>query len=257
MGQRPRALGYGRVSTERQAEEDKVSLPEQRREFEEYCVQRGYDVVGWIQDVGSGASKRRKGLQRVLKMAQEREFDVLVAWKSDRLSRGMYPAAALMEAVEGTKIRLEAVKDTIDLNTFGILAAVGKVELENIRDRAKMGAIGRARRGRLWGDLRYGYKLGENKEPIIDEDEAPVVARIFIAYTHLTKPVDIVEQLHAESIFTRHGNFWTTDEIWRTIKDPIYKGEGHFNRRTYYLKDDGEREVKHREFNPKDEWIQR
>ena len=27
-------------------------------------------------------------------------FDTIVCWKSDRLSRGMYPAAALMEVVE-------------------------------------------------------------------------------------------------------------------------------------------------------------
>ena len=73
----------------------------------------------------------------MLKDAQAGSFDVIVAWKSDRLSRGMYPAAALMEAIEGTEIGVEAVNDTIDLNTFGLLAAVGKIELENIRARAR------------------------------------------------------------------------------------------------------------------------
>ena len=79
--------------------------------------------------MGSGASKRRPQFQQMLKDAQAGLFDVIVCWKSDRLSRGLYPATALMEAIEGTNITIEAVKDTIDLKTFGIMAAVGKIEL--------------------------------------------------------------------------------------------------------------------------------
>ena len=43
--------------------------------------------------------------------ARQGRFDTIVCWKSDRLSWGMYPAAALMEVVEAHQIRLEAVLD--------------------------------------------------------------------------------------------------------------------------------------------------
>lgn len=120
-----RAAAYIRVSTERQAEEDRVSLSEHQKDIETHCGQRGHTLIKEYQDVGSGASKRRPQIQQMLKDPQAGLFDVIVCWKSDRFSRGLYPATALMEAIEGTNITIEAVKDTIDLKTFGIMAAVG------------------------------------------------------------------------------------------------------------------------------------
>ena len=78
-------------------------------------------MVKQYQDVGSGASKRRPQFQQMLRDLQEGAFDVIVCWKSDRLSRGLYPAAALSETLEGTDIGLESVKDTIERNTFDIM----------------------------------------------------------------------------------------------------------------------------------------
>ena len=52
------------------------------------------------QEVGRGWSKKRPEFQRMLADARQGCFDTIVCWKSDRLSRGMYPAAALMEIVE-------------------------------------------------------------------------------------------------------------------------------------------------------------
>ena len=80
------------------------------------------------QDVGSGASKRRPGFQQLLRDVQDGLFDVIVAG-----SLTGYPAACtlLRRGIEGT-MTLEAVKDSIDLNTFGLMAAVGKIELGNM-----------------------------------------------------------------------------------------------------------------------------
>ena len=106
-------------------------------------------------------------------------------WKSDRLSRGMYPAAALMEVVEAHQIRLEAVMDAIDMKTFGLMAAIGKIELDNFRERASMGKRGTAKRGRIpTGSLPYGYRTGDDGRPEIYEAEAEFVRRIFRQYVH-------------------------------------------------------------------------
>ena len=60
----------------------------------------------------------------------------------------MYPAAALMEVVEAQQIRLEAVMDAIDMKTFGLMAAIGKIELDNLRERSTMGKRGATKQGR-------------------------------------------------------------------------------------------------------------
>ena len=59
----------------------------------------------------------------------------------------MYPAAVLMEVVEAYQIELEAVMDAIDMKTFGLMAAIGKIELDNFRERASMGKRGSAKQG--------------------------------------------------------------------------------------------------------------
>ena len=100
---------------------------------------------------------------------QERgRFDTVVCWKSDRLSRGMYPAAALMEVVEAYQIGLEAVMDAIDMKTFGLMAAIGKIELDNFRERASMGKRGSAKQGRIpVNNVPFGYRLREDRRPEI------------------------------------------------------------------------------------------
>ena len=52
-----------------------------------------------------------------------------------------------MEVVEAHEIRLEAVMDAIDMKTFGLMAAIGKIELDNFRERSAMGKRGMAKQG--------------------------------------------------------------------------------------------------------------
>ena len=141
-----RAAIYARVSDKSQDTEDKTSISEQIGEMEAHCKRRGLTIVARYQEVGRGWSKKRPEFQRMLADARQGRFDTIVCWKSDRLSRGMYPAAALMEVVEAHQIRLEAVMDAIDMKTFGLMAAIGKIELDNFRERSTLGKRGRPSR---------------------------------------------------------------------------------------------------------------
>ena len=105
---------YARVSTEKQDADDKTSISEQIGDMEAYCESKGLTITDRYQEVGSGSTRNRPEFQRMLSDAKTGRFDTIVCWKSDRLSRGMYPAAALMEVVEAHQIRLEAVMDATD-----------------------------------------------------------------------------------------------------------------------------------------------
>ena len=144
-----RAAIYARISDKSQAEDDKTSIFEQTGEMEAYCERKGLTITARYQEVGRGWSKKRPEFQRMLADAKRERFDTIVCWKSDRLSRGMYPAAALMEVVEAHQIQLEAVMDAIDMKTFGLMAAIGKIELDNFRERSTMGKRGSAKQGRM------------------------------------------------------------------------------------------------------------
>ena len=139
-----RAAIYARVSDKSQDTEDKTSISEQIGDMEAYCEKKGLTITARYKEVGPGWSKKRPKFLQMLADAKNGDFDIIVCWKSDRLTRGMYPAAALMEVVDAHQIGIEAVMDTIDMKTFGLMAVVGKIELDNLRERSSMGKRGAA-----------------------------------------------------------------------------------------------------------------
>src|SRR5918996_4007150 len=175
-----KAAAYIRVSTAEQ--EDGASLTEQKRDIEEYCNLKGYELVCAYQDIASGASRNRPQFRAMLKDARTGAFQTIVAWKADRLYRGGGPAYALKEALTGTDIRFEAVKDTIDPKYFGLLAEIGGLERESIIERTRMGARGRARSGKVHGTPKYGYQSDDEGFPQANDTEAPIVQRIYTEY---------------------------------------------------------------------------
>jgi site-specific DNA recombinase len=235
-----RAVAYTRVSLELQAGEDKVSLSEQLADIQAYCTSKGYDLVAHYQDIGSGA------------------FDVVVAWKSDRLSRGIYPASALMEALEGTDVILEAVKDTIDTNNFALLAVVGKMELDNIRIRSRMGQRGKVKEGTMTGTAKYGYTMEGSKghlQPVVNEDEAAIVRRIFSEYAQGRGSYLIADGLRSEGVPTRRGAPWSASYVWSIVSNPVYVGRGVYGRRRYFKKDNGYKDVRKIKWTSPDSWV--
>ena len=85
-----KACIYVRVSTAAQSAEEKVSLKQQEADCRELCDSKGYAVVSVLSDVASGSTKKRPQFQRMLEGIAEGEYDVVVAWSTDRLSRSIY-----------------------------------------------------------------------------------------------------------------------------------------------------------------------
>ena len=250
-----RAAIYARVSDKSQAEDDKTSLSEQLGEMQAYCEQKGMTITARYQEVGRGWSKKRPEFQRMLADAKRERFDTIVCWKSDRLSRGMYPAAALMEVVEAHQIQLEAVTDAIDMKTFGLMAAIGKIELDNFRERATMGKRGSAKQGRMpAGAAPYGYRTGDDGKPEIYEPEAEVVRRIFHMYVYEgLAGTAICQQMTGDNAPLRNpGSRWHKAYINDILGREVYKGTWHYGKARWVVTEAGERVYP----QPEDKWIE-
>ena len=251
---RKRAAIYARVSDKSQAEDDKTSLTEQTTEMEAYCEGKGMTITARYQEVGRGWSKKRPEFQRMLADAKRGRFDTIVCWKSDRLSRGMYPAAALMEVVEAYQIQLEAVMDAIDMKTFGLMAAIGKIELDNFRERASMGKRGSAKQGRMpVGALSYGYRIGDDGKPEIYEPAAEVVRRIFHMYVHEgMSGSTISRQLARDNAPTFNpGSRWHKSFLSALLGKEVYKGNWWYGKSRWVATEGGETVYA----QPQDAWI--
>ena len=250
-----RAAIYARVSDKSQDTEDKTSISEQMGEMEAYCKDKGLTIVARYHEVGRGWSKKRPEFQRMLADARRGRFDVIVCWKSDRLSRGMYPAAALMEVVEAHQIRLEAVMDAIDMKTFGLMAAIGKIELDNFRERSTLGKRGTAKQGRVpTGRLPYGYRIGDDGRPEVVEEQAEVVRRIFQMYLEegVGSP-SIALRLTEEGIPTQTGNTrWSQAYVHNVLRNETYTGAWVYGKERHVSTEDGMKVYQ----QPEDTWIE-
>ncbi len=250
-----RAAIYARVSDKSQDGEDKTSLAEQTADMEDYCARKGLHIIERYQEVGRGWSKKRPEFQRMLADAKQDQFDTIVCWKSDRLSRGMFPAAALMEVVEAYQVRLESVMDAIDMKTFGLMAAIGKIELDNFRERAAMGKRGTAKQGRIpSGKIAYGYRVAPGGIAEAYEPQAEVVRRIFHAYVHEGKGGKrIAWDLTVEGVPTSNGGtYWHETTVLRMLSNTVYKGIWAFGRTRNISTDEGTKVYE----QPRESWIE-
>ena len=248
-----RAAIYARVSDKSQDAEDKTSISEQISDMEAHCKRRGLTIVARYQEVGRGWSKKRPEFQRMLADARQGRFDTIVCWKSDRLSRGMYPAA-LMEVVEAHRINLQAVMDAIDMKTFGLMAAVGKIELDNFRERSSMGKRGTAKQGRIpISNVPYGYRIGEDGRPEVVEAEAEVVRRVYGMYVRDGKGAPaITRQLNADGVpLAKEGKRWYDGTVHRILSNETYKGTWWYGKARYVSTEEGIQVYE----QPEEEWI--
>ena len=73
------------------------------------------------------------------------------------------------------------------MKTFCLMAAIGKIELDNFRVRSNLDKRGTAKRGRLPAGSPYGYRIGDDGRPEAIDEQAEVVHHILgnATYTDL------------------------------------------------------------------------
>ena len=221
----PTAALYTRVSSDQQATEERVSLGEQTRDIEAYAAERGYSITHRYTDVESGASRTRPGFREMQGSAKAGAFDVVLAWRTDRLARSGSAMGDLLDSTKKHGIGIETVKEPFDRRYAGLMAEVAAIEREAFAERSLMGKVGVARQGRIpAGKPVYGYRRADDGKPIIDEHEAIVVSRLFHLYANERQGVpSIVKALEAEYGFRR-----TAANAYLMLRNPAYIGEHRF-----------------------------
>jgi putative DNA-invertase from lambdoid prophage Rac len=133
---------YARVSTTDQ------SCEMQLRELRDYAVRRGLKVTEEYVDTGwSGAKANRPELDRLMRDARLRRFDVVLVWKLDRWGRSVVHCIRSIQELVSLGIRFLAATQNIDTDESNptsqfilhIFAAVAELEREMIRERVVSG----------------------------------------------------------------------------------------------------------------------
>jgi DNA invertase Pin-like site-specific DNA recombinase len=152
-----RAAIYVRVSTDKQTVENQV------RELRQIAERRDWEVVETYQDAGISGAKGRDGrpdLDRMLKDAQKRRFDIVMAWAIDRLGRSLIDLLGTIQTLEACGVDLYLDQQSIDTTTpagrlmFQVTGAFAEFERSMIRQRVHAG---------LKRAIEQGKQLGRPK----------------------------------------------------------------------------------------------
>jgi DNA invertase Pin-like site-specific DNA recombinase len=121
MGVGDRVIGYVRVSTAEQGTNG-AGLDAQRAAIEAECDRRTWQLIRIEEDVLSGRTLRRPGLQRGLEACRSAEADGVVVAKLDRLSRSLVDFAGLLGEAQAGGWNLVALDLGVDLSTPSVVA---------------------------------------------------------------------------------------------------------------------------------------
>lgn len=142
-GAKPRAIGYVRVSTEKQAESG-AGLSDQETKIKAECQRNGWDLVEIVSEALSGKNiEKRPGLKEALHKLDTAQADILVTDKLDRLSRSIIDFHNTVERSKRFGWKLSVLDVAMDTSTptgelmAGILAVFAQFERRMIGQRTK------------------------------------------------------------------------------------------------------------------------
>ena len=222
---------YVRVSTDEQANRG-YSLAAQVDQIKSFIKNQGWAALDIYSDDGYSAKNRnRPALKRLLDDASEKRFDVVLAYKIDRLSRRLKDLIEIVEELSHYDVGFKSITELIDTTTpegrlmFHQFGSFAQYERELIGQRTKMGMIKRLREGK-WngGPAPYGYYLNSPNLKV-KEPEAKIVRIIYeLADKHNMGVINIARYLNEKKINSAHGKLWRHNTVYRILTNQVYIG---------------------------------
>lgn len=217
------AIGYSRVSTEKQVNEG-MSLEAQQERIEQWCEANGYELAQVFVDAGiSGKNmSKRPGVQQA--MAAMKKGMALVSYSMSRLARSTVDAIKISEEIAKKKGDLVLIADNIDTTTatgramFKIMAVMAELERELISERTVSGLQYMKRHNLNYTNKTpYGFEAVDGKLIQVAK-EAEVVAEIQASRAAGQTLQSIADGLNGRGIPTKTGKSWAPATIHLLLK---------------------------------------
>jgi site-specific DNA recombinase len=162
------AIGYVRVSTDRQAEQG-VSLEAQEAKIRAMATVQSAELLDVIIDGRESAkSLNRPGLQRLLALINSGNVQAVIVAKLDRLTRSVKDLCGLLELFEKRKVALISVAESLDTGSAAgrlvitIMGAVSQWEREAIGERTRDALHHKRSQGQRVGNIAFGSRLARD-----------------------------------------------------------------------------------------------
>ena len=173
--------------------DDSTSIQNQKLILTEYAIRQKWEIIGiYSDDDYAGADRNRPNFNKVLKLAEQREIDIVLCKSQSRFTREL---ELVEKYINGLfiewGIRFIGLVDNADTDVKGnkksrqINGLVNEWYLEDLSENIKSVLNSKRQNGLHTGGLvLYGYKKDPNQKGhlIIDPEPAEVVKEIFSLY---------------------------------------------------------------------------
>lgn len=257
-----RCVIYVRVSSDEQAKGQFTSLDAQReRSMHAIAMHEG---DGWvhtatIQDPGfSGKDMNRPGIQELTRRVKANEFDILLTYRIDRVSRSIMAFYDFYTVLQEHGVELVSLTESFDTSStvgrlmLNIVLSFAQYERELIQERTSHKMQQHAEHGFWTGSaIPFGYKLvakGPKERKLVPQpSEAKVILRIFDMYVALQNVQAICELLDRDGVRTRARVLQRKDgskrntggypfyktRVFGILKNPLYAGRIRYAGKVY------------------------
>jgi site-specific DNA recombinase len=219
-----RAVGYARVSTDKQAEIG-ISLEAQAAKVRAVAVVHSAELVEVIVENGeSGKTLNRPGMTRLLALVDDRSVDAVIVAKLDRFTRSVKDLCELLELFERRQVALISVAESLDTGSAAgrlvltIMAAVSQWEREAIAERTRDAVRHKQSQRERVGNIAFGYRLctdGVHVEPEPGEQAAIEAIRDLRGRGETLRGV--AAELNRLGCRTRRGSYWRHEYVRRVM----------------------------------------
>ena len=253
-----RAALYLRVSTGRQAEHD-LSIPDQRRQLEAYCRDKGWRIVAeYVEPGASATDDRRPEFQRMMEAATEKPpaFDVILVHSFSRFFRDHFELEFYVRRLNKHGVKLVSRTQELGDDPTSVLMRQIMALFDEYQSRENAKHVLRsmkenARQG-FWNGSRppLGYRavaveqrgVRIKKRLEIDPLQADTIRLMFrLALTgeNGSGPMGvkaIATYLNERGIRTRDGGRFGLAHVYQILTRTTYAGRHRFNTRDHKTK---------------------
>ena len=206
---------YFRLSQEDERQGESVSIDNQRSMLRKYAEEHGFEVHDeYIDDGVSGTTFDRPDVQRLLDDAKAGIINTIIVKDLSRFGRNYIEVGQYVDYVfPAFGIRFIAIQDNVDtenrdsnaMEMMPIMNIFNEWHAANTSKKIRAVKKAHAKEGIYTAKkAAYGYKIGTDKKrtPVIDEETAPIVRRIFEMYASGMSPLKISETLNLEGVMS-------------------------------------------------------
>jgi site-specific DNA recombinase len=217
------AIGYIRVSTEKQANEG-VSLEAQEARIAAWCTAHDYELVQVFVDAGISGKKMDNRPELLKARAAVKKGMALISYSLSRLARSTKDLILISEEVAKKNGDLVSLSEQIDTTTaagkmmFQMLAVLSEFERNLTAERTK-GSLQhkKATNQKYTNQTPYGFEAIEGRLVQVQK-EAEIVAEIQASRTGGSTLQFIADDLNGRGIPTKTGKRWQPATIHLLLK---------------------------------------